>query len=243
MTSKKYGIDFEDIKIDGYRNINELYKQHSQLHACETLFGDWNAEVLLLAQDPANFKTLEDLHMKYPNLNPYHHDGKIKTNKNLFEVMQSLNRFDLGTYDIPNNKNCGLYYANAIWLLKESSGMSGAITNKKKVYEESKKTFSATLSNLPRLKIILTLGKHSFDFAMYFFENQIKTNWHNTVIERKTHRVQACGRQYSLASIYHTSNRGMIARANRNGLNGNGSCPKGIELTKSDLNYIFMHFN
>jgi len=33
---KKLGIDFENVKVEGYRNINELYKQHTQLHACET---------------------------------------------------------------------------------------------------------------------------------------------------------------------------------------------------------------
>jgi hypothetical protein len=72
MTTKKYGVDFEHLNLEGYRNINELYKQDSQLHACETLFGDWNAEVMVLAQDAANFNTLKKL-IDADNKNPFRH--------------------------------------------------------------------------------------------------------------------------------------------------------------------------
>jgi len=233
------GIDFENVKVEGYRNINELYKQHTQLHACETLFGDWDAEVMILAQDPANFKKLKELSDKNPYKNPYHHDPKIKTNQNLFNLMKSLNQFNLDSYEDPNNENCGLYYANAIWLLKESHDMSGAITDKSNIYKESKKIFEATLQNLPKLKLILTLGYQSFQFLNYYFENQIDSDWHESVVRSKIYNVKTNKKSYSIASIYHTSNRGMIARANLSGLSGKGSCLKGIELTRLDLQNIF----
>jgi hypothetical protein len=239
MTARKFGIDFEHLNLEGYRNINELYKQRNQLHACETLFGDWNAEVMLLAQDPANFNKLKHLHKNCPSINPYHHDPKIRTNQNLYRLIDSLDKFNLGTYDSPNNDNCGLYYANAIWLLKESEGMSGAITNREKAYEVNQEVFSSTLENLTKLKLILTLGEHSFNFIKYFFENQIELDWHSTVTQRKVHKVRTKNSFYFVGSIYHTSTRGMIGRAKLDGITGKNSCAKGIAISSEDLQVIF----
>ena len=203
MTTKKYGIDFEHLNLEGYRNINELYKQDSQLHACETLFGDWNAEVMILAQDAANFNTLKKL-IDADNKNPFRHSPTNNTNKNLYSILFSLNRFNMGEFCKPNNRNCGLYYANAIWLLKESDSMSGAITNQKDAYKVSECTFEATLNNLPNLKLILTLGKHSFNFIQYYFKNQISTDWSQSVLERKISKVNTGSNSYLVSSIYHT---------------------------------------
>jgi hypothetical protein len=235
MTARKFGIDFEHLNLEGYRNINELYKQRNQLHACETLFGDWNAEVMLLAQDPANFNKLKKLHKNCPSRNPYHHDPKIRTNQNLFKLMNSLDQFNLGTYDSPNNHNCGLYYANAIWLLKDSDSMSSSITSTTNAYKVNESVFEATLKNLPKLKLIVTLGEHAFNFTKFFFMNQVTQNWHQSVTERTIHKVQHDGFFYFIGSIYHTSTRGMVARAKLNGITGKNSCSQGIEITKREL--------
>ena len=76
----------------------------------------------------------------------------------------------MGEFCKPNNRNCGLYYANAIWLLKESEGMSGAITNKEMAYKINQEVFAETLKNLKKLKLIVTLGEHSFNFIKHFFK-------------------------------------------------------------------------
>jgi hypothetical protein len=90
---KVVGYDFKDLKLSGYRNINELYPQKEQLHCCETLFGDSLAEVLLLAQDAADFPKFEALN-KIDSKNPFRHDPKWATNKNLFKYLSPY--FDLG---------------------------------------------------------------------------------------------------------------------------------------------------
>lgn len=242
MTTKKFGADFERLNLEGYRNINELHKQHTQLHACETLFGDWNAEVMILAQDAANFNTLQKLKIK-DNKNPFRHSPGNQTNKNLFEIMSSLKRFDMGNYDAPNNLNCGLYYANAIWLLKDSKDMSGAITNTKESYKINGQILEATINNLTKLKLILTLGEHSYKFLTHFFRDQIEMDWHQTVAESKAHKVHYKGAAYLVSSIYHTSTRGMVARAKLNQFIGKNSCAKGIEITKNDLELTFASNN
>jgi hypothetical protein len=238
MLTRQFGIDFEDIKLKGYKNINQLHKQYAQLHACETLFGDWDAEVLLLAQDAANYGTLKEL-QETDNQNPFRHNPKNNTNINLYSVLSSLKRFDMGEFNNPNNRNCGLYYANAIWLLKDSENMSGAIVNAKDAYKVNKCIFEATINNLPKLKLILTIGKHSFNFIQYFFENQISNEWRHTVEERKVSKVETGSNSYLVGSIYHTSNRGMIARARRAGYSGENSCAKGVAITSEDLQIIF----
>lgn len=236
--TKKFGNEFKHVELDGYRNINELYEQDSQLHACETLFGDWNAEVMVLAQDAANFNTLKKLKDE-DNKNPFRHNPTNKTNKNLYEVLSSLKRFNLGEYRNPNNRNCGLYYANAIWLLKDSSDMSGAITNRQVAYERNYEVFLATLNNLPNLKLILTLGELSFNFLSNFVNQPIKKNWQLAVKNNQLNKVIIDNRMIQLGAIYHTSNRGMIARAKLNGLIGANTCAKGLEITKQDLRNIF----
>jgi hypothetical protein len=117
--------------------------------------------------------------------------------------------------------------------------MSGAITNKEKAYGVNQEVFSSTLENLTKLKLILTLGEHSFNFIKHFFKNQVDLDWHSTVNLRKIHKVHTKNSFYFVGSIYHTSTRGMIARAKLNGILGQNSFAKGIELTKSDLKVIF----
>ena len=89
------------------------------------------------------------------------------------------------------------------------------------------------------LKIILTLGQHSFNFVQQFFNDQIKLDWHQTVKDRKIHSVRHKDSTYLIFSIYHTSVRGMVARAKLNGFIGKHACEKGIEITKIDLKTIF----
>jgi hypothetical protein len=238
MANKKFGIDFASLKAEGYRNINELYKQNNQLHACETLFGDWDAEVMILAQDAANFNTLKQLKASSDE-NPFKHSPKNRTNKNLYEIIRSLEIFKTGEYDMPNNKKCGLYYANAIWLLKDTDGMSGSLTNTKEAYKENKKVFDATISNLPRLKLILTLGEHAFNFIKFCSGDQISIDWHQSVQKRKLSKAQIGNKSLLVGSIYHTSNRGMIARSRRDGYDGDNPCARGIAITKKDIKEIF----
>lgn len=104
---------------------------------------------------------------------------------------------------------------------------------------DGKEIFDATVSNLPNLKLILTLGEHSFNFIQFCYGNQISSDWHQSVGKRKVSRVQIGSNNLYIGSIYHTSNRGMIARARREGISGKNSCASGIELTKNDVKEIF----
>ena len=239
MKKKYFGIDFKHLKVEGYRNINEIYPQYNQLNACETLFGDWNARVMILAQDAANFETLDLLLKKNPKENPFRHGEKVKTNLNLHNLLRATKHFNLGDYSRPNSKNCGVYYANAVWLLKISHSMSGALVNKEKVFDASKEVIKATLFNLNNLNLIITLGREPFLFLKEVFKNEIMGEWPEVVLKRKLNKFNYQEKKYLVGSIYHTSNRGIISRANQNGFIGKNSKKKGEELCLEDLREIF----
>jgi len=238
MKQKLYGVDFKHLEVNGYRNINEIYLQKNQLHACETLFGDWNAKLMILAQDAANFKTIELLLKANPNKNPFRHGENVDTNQNLFNLLDEFNFFKLGKINKPNNKNCGIYYANAVWLLKISDSMSGRLVDKKKAFLTSEQVFKATLDNLDNLKLIITLGHEPFLFLKTIFNKEIIGNWHDTVIKRKLNYFKYKDKNLIVGSIYHTSKRGIIGRAKKNKYTGKGSFEKGYQLCLEDLKEI-----
>jgi hypothetical protein len=241
MNNKILGIDFKDSHVEGYRNINELFPQHEQLHACETLFGDFDARVMVLAQDAANFKTLESLYQKDPKSNPFRHGEKVETNINLFNLLNSQNIFDLGTFRHPNNRSCGVYYANAIWLLKDSEGMSGAITSKRAIYQESKNILEATIKNLEKLRLVVTMGRESFGFIKSCYPNEIRGEWPEVVSSRGVSKFNLNGIEYLVGSIYHLSRRGLIGRSRQEDENQINPLTKGFELTCKDLQQIFIN--
>ena len=57
--------------------------------------------------------------------------------------------------------------------------------------------------------------------------------------KRKLNKFNYQGKEYLVGSIYHTSNRGIISRANKNGFIGKNSKTKGEDLCLEDLREIF----
>ena len=78
---------------------------------------------------------------------------------------------------------------------------------------------------------------------IHSFNDQIKLDWHQTVKGRKVHLVHHKDSTYLVCSIYHTSVRGMVARAKLNGFIGKNACEKGVEITSRDLKISFSSIN
>lgn len=200
---KVVGYDFKDLKLSGYRNINELYPQKEQLHCCETLFGDSLAEVLLLAQDAADYPKFEAL-KKIDSKNPFRHDPKWATNKNLFKYLSPY--FDLGiSTEKPNNKNCNLYYANAIWLLKQSGGAQAKIVNEDDALNTCLPVLKATIQNLPNLRLIVALGEKAYK-TLQILDASLPP-W-KVIKCRAPINSHVCEKSILVASTYHPGNRG-----------------------------------
>ena len=218
----KTASDFADISVPGYGNINEIFLQKNQLHACETLFGDPNAEMMILAQDAADYKKFETDFLK-TGINPYRHDASWPTNKNLFSFLKPF--FNVGeSVSNPNSKSCGVYYANAIWLLKKDGGAQGPIVNSDAVIRECSKVFEATIENLPNLKLIIALGAKAHEFLL-FNSSGLPSSWRKAR-EDGPSICKVLGKEILIGCTHHTGARGIVNRAisaKKEGVIGSGS--------------------
>lgn len=203
MTKRPVGFDFKDINVTGYKNINELHPQNDQLHCCETLFGDPLAEVLLLAQDAADYPKFEAL-KRVDGRNPFRHDPKWATNKNLFHYLSPY--FEIGeSTENPNNAKCKLYYANAIWLLKQKGGAQGKIVNEVEALNSCLPVLKATVKSLPNLRLIFALGEKAYK-TIQMLDSSLPP-W-AAIKCSESIKANIYGKEILVASTYHPGNRG-----------------------------------
>ena len=203
MIKRPVGFDFKDLNLAGYKNINDLHPQKDQLHCCETLFGDPQAEALLLAQDAADYPKFEALKL-VDGRNPFRHDPKWATNKNLFKYLSPY--FDIGeSTEVPNNKNCKLYYANAIWLLKQKGGAQGKIVNENDALTICLPVLKATIQSLPSLRLILALGEKAYKTIQML--DPSLPSW-GAIKCSESVKANIYGKEILVASTYHPGNRG-----------------------------------
>ena len=151
-----------------YVNPNELMPMHSQLHLCESLFGDWNARVCLLMQDPADVDSLRKFHEK-TGRSILSHSPFAPTNKRLVEWLSKLDMFRQIDIEGSHANSCGLYYANAIWFLKREGGMSGALKQRKLVIEKSTEILVDTFRQLEKLELIVAFGGVAYEALREMF--------------------------------------------------------------------------
>lgn len=161
MANLIFGSSFKGIEkelTDWYCNPNDFQDMTKQLHVCETLFGDFNAKLMILLQDAADEETLIAQKIITPN-SPLRHSPKISTNKKLVKWFKEYFKVDING---GNSRECGIYYANAIWLIKKGSDISSPIYLQNKVLGVCAPVLDATINNLQELKLILTFGKSAF---------------------------------------------------------------------------------
>ncbi len=201
----KYGDSFVNLGAnltDLYLNPNELGDMSDRLHVCESLFGDLNAKVMILLQDAADKKTLLN---NASQSNPLIHGQKFLTNKRL--VTWFGNFFKDKNIEITgaNSKNCGIYYANAVWLIKKvikkGEGVSSPIRKRKAVLLECQPVLDATIQNLKELKVILAFGDVAFEALALKFN--IKDTWHEALANNKLIPVG----DFLIGTLYHPANR------------------------------------
>jgi hypothetical protein len=199
----KSALDFKHIEMDGYVNVNSLVDEldplnpiRDRLHMCETLFGDKSATVLILAQDGANEDRMRST-MGREGSAGYRHGPDVKTNINLLRCLEG---FSLSA----DPSRCGFFYANAIWLLKKTEGMSGAITDRHAVYDACTPVFWETVRGLEKLKLILCLGKQPYEFLRRL-NVDLEPNWRIISEAEKVQEFNLSGRALKVAVVPHPS--------------------------------------
>lgn len=166
-----YGDQFKgmDVRLAvDYVNPNELTPMQGQLHACESLFGDWSARVCLVMQDAADVESLRRFHER-TGRPIFSHNPVATTNRRLVDRLDRHDQFDQLSLDGRNAKSCGLYYANAVWFLKRSGGMSGVLRQRRLAIEQSLPILRATFDQLDHLELIVAFGGVAYEALQQMF--------------------------------------------------------------------------
>ncbi|MGE3595804.1 MAG: hypothetical protein AB7N70_09650 [Dehalococcoidia bacterium] len=204
----KSAYSFRDVECVGYVNINRIQQCKKRLHSIETLFGDRRAEVLVLLQDAAPAQKFGRLRKRgiwqFPQ-DVFRHDEKVWTNRRLVQLFEDAG-FKNVRIDGSTARNCGLFGANAVWLLKGSGrSMSGRLPNLKRVIKASEPVFEETVDGLPNLKLIICFGRIAHFGVQQWTE--LKGDW---VKDRKSGVVRTVnyrGRTIGVASTWHPAAR------------------------------------
>jgi hypothetical protein len=197
----KVAANFADISCEGYKNVNDLGVVHNRLHSSQTLFGDPNAEILVLLQDSANWETFEEC-LKQDKDFFRHHPNRI-TNKRLAELFSR--KFDVDAFG-SNAATCGLFCANIVWLLKQGN-MSASLRGRRHVVKACQPVFDETIKSLPNLKLIVAFGKDTFSSACELLGLQLES-WRDAVKNRTIFEVFYKNQRFGLCTVPHPAARG-----------------------------------
>jgi hypothetical protein len=141
-----------DARVDGYTTAHRLCPQETRLYGTESMYGDWNGRMLLLAKDFAPSRVLHE-RIKEGCQRPYHHDPKLRTNVRLMHFVAPF-------------ENLGLVYGSALAnLLRDDGEFSGALPNRKGAMEHGIRVARFVIEHMPALRWIVCLGREGWDCA------------------------------------------------------------------------------
>jgi len=144
----------QKISHEQYKNIFSYDLGNKNLWRTETLFGDWCGEYLLIAKDfyPASY--IDDAIAAHES-NPYRHNPKAPTNRNLEDTLRHYNQIKCGS----PNLNCNFLYASACFLLRNDGKKSGDLPDECEVLKRSAPVLAFTIENMPKLKRVIAMGR------------------------------------------------------------------------------------
>lgn len=141
-----------DYRHDAYRNIYELVPDETRLFGTESLFGDWDAELLLLAKDFAPSSLVEN-RIRENDPRPFRHSSTpgepgYRTNSRLRKFAATLpQRF--------------LYGSVMGGLLRDDTTLSGTLPAWSETRSYRSDLLAFTIQNMKNLRAIVCLGTDS----------------------------------------------------------------------------------
>jgi hypothetical protein len=150
---------FAQIEAPGWVNIHKILGAPApRLTGVDAWLGDRNAHTLLLGQDfgPASF--IENA-MARGEADPFRHYARLPANVRLASLLAE-NGID-APLDGSRAHNCGLYYANATYLLRAAGGFQGA-AKFNQALSHSRVVVDYIIESLP-LRRIIAMGETAFN--------------------------------------------------------------------------------
>lgn len=139
--------------MPGYATAHELCPGEPRLYGTESLYGDWNGRVLLLAKDFAPSRLLR-CRIRAGVHRPYRHEPEMRTNKTLIRLAGP-------------HEHMGLLYGSALAnLLRDDGQLSGSLPNREQALAYGTEVLRYfVIENMPRLESIVCMGAEAWKCA------------------------------------------------------------------------------
>ncbi|WP_443749346.1 hypothetical protein [Asticcacaulis solisilvae] len=152
------------LRAPGYKNIFELGIDPPTIFGTEHLFGDWNGDLLLLAQDFAPAEEVRALVQRgLPAEKVYRHndgDGRFKTGYRTNSRLVKFLGYDKSALSGHRATTSGILYGSACFFLKEgetSDALKG-FSKGRPAFDGSAAVLKYVVSNMKNLKTVVCLG-------------------------------------------------------------------------------------
>lgn len=199
-----------------------LGKNVKNLYATETLFGNWNGELLILAQDalPASsLKSIINSHLSKGDLreDAWRHADRItygdkagwKTNERIKDFMRLYAPSMEAVYGSATAHM--LYDDGAASYSQDLRGY-----NSKELQDHLKHVLKWVVESMPNLRIILCLGSKAWDLTMDTSGSKFKKDYQNLRDKGEFKNVTISNKQLTVIPAYHPA-----ARVEKNALEKN----------------------
>jgi hypothetical protein len=146
-------------RAKSYTNIYQLQPDETRLYGTESLYGDWDAQLLLLAKDFAPSRLIHK-RIDAGEARPYHHTDWIKepcapgaaTNRNLHHLAHQI--------AVPK-----LYGSALAGLLRDDGKVSGSLADMTELGQFISEVLNFTIRHMPNLRAIACLGADAWSCA------------------------------------------------------------------------------
>lgn len=169
-----------ELHAPGWANIHEIIPAPPRLSGVDAFLGDTNAHTLVLGKDSAPARVFHRL-VADGHPDPYRHDPELPTNLMLKQVLGAVG-ID-ASMDGSTAATCGVYYANAYWLLRDDDRFSGPLTNASEAFQQSRLVLEYMLSSLTRLERIVAMGADAYAALMHFYG--LTEDWRTNLHQRR----------------------------------------------------------
>jgi hypothetical protein len=170
----------KDLRAEGWANIYDIVPDPLRLTGVDAFCGDWRAHTLVVGKDCAPARVFRK-RVSDGITDPYRHDPKLPTNRMLHETLKQVG------VDAPLDGSradcCGVFYANAFFLLRDDDRFSGGLPNRHAALEESKKVLGFILAHQPRLDRIVAMGRDAYDALSSLLGFQ--ADWRQSLLDRR----------------------------------------------------------
>jgi hypothetical protein len=152
--------DLREYELPGYMNALRRLPTETRLFGTESLYGDWDGTVLLLAKDFAPSKLLLEREAA-GDPRPYRHDPTFLTNRRLERLVDRI--VEPGA----NPDRCGILYGSALGcMMREDGRRSGSLPNQVEAMQFAEKVVSFTLDQMRNVRAVVCLGEVAWTATM-----------------------------------------------------------------------------